>query len=192
MEWLLNIDYSLLIFLNSLHSGFLDVLMMLFTAKYPWIPLYVAIAFYIFYNFGHKEGNYKYAFLLFVSALIIFAITDMGSTAIKHSTMRFRPGHHPALEGVIRLLDGKGGFYGFFSSHASNVFGLATFTSLAFKKRWYSITIFAWAFLVSYSRIYVGRHFPSDVICGMIFGFLVAYLIFSIIQLKIVRNLINK
>jgi len=166
--------------------------MLIFTAKYPWIPLYIAIAFYIFYYFGHKQNNYKYAFLLFASAIVIFAITDMGSSAIKHYFMRLRPGHNPQLEGVIRLLDGKGGMYGFISSHASNVFGLATFTSLAFKKNGYSIGIFTWAFLVSYSRIYVGRHFPSDVICGAMFGIIVAWVIYSTIQSRMVDNLILK
>lgn len=188
MEWLLNIDYSLLIFINGLHTPFLDLLMMLFTAKYPWIPLYALIAFYIFYNFGHKQNNYKYAFLLFVGAILIFAITDMGSTAIKHYFMRLRPGHDPRLEGIIRLLDGKGGMYGFISSHASNVFGLATFTSLLFKKRWYSISIFSWAFLVSYSRMYVGRHFPSDIVFGAIFGIIVAACIYMIIQSRIIKK----
>lgn len=192
MEWLLNIDYSLLLFINGLHTAFFDVLMLIFTAKYPWVPLYIAIAFYIFYHFGHKQNNYKYAFLLFVAAFVVFAITDMGSTAIKHSTMRLRPGHDPSLEGVIRLLDGKGGMYGFISSHASNVFGLATLTSLAFKKKGYSIALFAWAFLVSYSRIYVGRHFPSDVLCGAVFGFLVAWLIYTAINSRVVSNLIEK
>jgi len=191
MEWLLNIDYSLLIFLNGLHTAFLDFFMIVFTSKYPWIPLYVAIAFYIFYHFGYKQKNYRYAFLLFTAAIIIFAITDMGSTAIKHHFMRLRPGHDPRLEGIVRLLDGKGGMYGFISSHASNVFGLASFTSWIFKKKWYSITILTWAFLVSYSRIYVGRHFPSDVLCGAIFGFLVAYFIYSIIQSQIIKNFIS-
>lgn len=191
MEWLLQIDYSLLLLVNGLHTAFLDVLMLIFTAKYPWIPLYMAIAFYIFYNFGHKQKNYKYAFILFAGAILIFAMTDMGSTAIKHYFMRLRPGHDPQLEGVIRLLDGKGGMYGFISSHASNVFGLATFTSLAFKKRWYSRVIFTWAFFVSYSRLYVGRHFPSDVICGAIFGIVIAILIYSIIQSRVVSAIIR-
>lgn len=191
MEWLLNLDYSLFIFINGLHTAFLDILMMLFTAKYPWIPLYAAITFYIFYSFGHKQKNYKYAFLLFAAAILTFAITDMGSSAIKNYCMRLRPSHDPQLEEVIRLLDGKGGLYGFISSHAANVFGLASFTSWLFKKRWYSITIFMWAFLVCYSRVYVGRHFPSDVVGGAIFGIIVAWIIF-IIQSRIENNHIPK
>lgn len=191
MEWLLEIDYSLLLLVNGLHTAFLDVLMMFFTAKHPWVPLYLAIAFYIFYQFGHKQKKYRHAFIIFAGAVIIFAITDIGSTQIKHYFMRLRPGHDPLLDGAIRLLDGKGGMYGFISSHASNVFGLAAFTSLAFKKRWYSITIFTWAFIVCYSRVYVGRHFPSDVICGALFGFLIAYLVSLIVQSRIVNTLIN-
>ncbi len=184
MDKIIELDYSLLIFLNGLNTPFADKAMMLFTAALPWIPMYLAIMGYILYRFGHKEGNYRYAIILIIGGLITFAITDMGSSALKGYFMRLRPGHDPALEGIIRLLDGKGGMYGFISSHASNVFGLATLTSLAFKKRGYSIFIFTWAFLVSYSRIYVGRHFPTDVFFGALFGIMAALIIFVMIKSK--------
>ncbi len=191
MEWLLKIDYSLLLLINGFHTAFLDLTMIVFSDKYVWIPLYAIVTFYIFYHFGYKQKNYRYALLLFAGAILTFAITDVGSNAIKHYFMRLRPGHDPALEGVIRLLDGKGGLYGFISSHAANVFGFALFTSHSLKRKWYSITIFTWAFLVSYSRMYVGRHFPSDVICGAIYGIIVAWLIYTIIQSRIINNLLK-
>jgi undecaprenyl-diphosphatase len=191
MEFILDLDYQLMVLLNSLHTPLFDPVMLFFTAPLPWIPLYCAIAFAIFYKFGNKENCYRYASLVFVSAFVIFAITDMGSSAIKDLFMRLRPGHDPRLDGMIRLLDGKGGMYGFISSHASNVFGLATFTSLVFRRRWYSISIFFWASMVSYSRIYVGRHFPSDVLFGALFGFIAGYAIYRLIHTKFMTSLLK-
>ncbi|NCB18216.1 MAG: phosphatase PAP2 family protein [Bacteroidia bacterium] len=182
MEWLLEADYSILLFLNGLHSPFFDWLMMLLTAPEPWIPLYFAIASFIVYYYGYKKGDYKYSFALIAGAILTFALTDMGSSAIKDYFERLRPGHDPRLEGLVRLLDGKGGMYGFISSHASNVFGLATITSLAFRKRWYSATILIWAAGVSYSRIYVGRHFPSDVVAGALFGFFAGLIFYKLVS----------
>lgn len=191
MEFLIDLDYHLMVFLNGINSPIFDPVMLLFTAPLPWIPLYIAIAVAIFYKFGHKGENYRYALLTFFSAFVIFAITDMGSSAIKDYFMRLRPGHDPRLDGMIRLLDGKGGMYGFISSHASNVFGLATFTSLIFRKKCYSISIFIWASMVSYSRIYVGRHFPSDVIFGALFGFLAGYGIYKLAHSKLIKSLLK-
>ncbi|MHC1779272.1 MAG: phosphatase PAP2 family protein [Bacteroidales bacterium] len=192
MEWLLNADSSLLIFINGLHSAFMDSVMMTLTSRTPWIPLYIAILIWIFYRFGHKGGSYLYASLIVICAVLTFAVTDLGSGVIKDLVQRPRPGHIPELEGVIRLLDGKGGAFGFVSSHAANVFGLATITSLVFRRKWYTISIFIWAALVSYSRVYVGRHYPADVLAGALLGFIAGYLFYKVLSSPMVTSIIKK
>ncbi|GAB1474660.1 hypothetical protein MASR2M69_21010 [Bacteroidota bacterium] len=93
---------------------------------------------------------------------------------------------------MIRLLDGKGGAFGFVSSHAANVFGLATITSLVFRRKWYTISIFIWAALVSYSRVYVGRHYPTDVLAGALLGFIAGYLFYKVLSSPMVTSIIKK
>jgi len=192
MEWLLEIDRSILIFINGLNFPILDSVMLFFTARAPWIPLYLAILAFIIYRYGFKEKRPLFALSIVFAAVATFALTDIGSSFIKDLFQRLRPGHDPSLEGIIRLLDGKGGLYGFVSSHAANVFGLATITSLLFRNNRYTIPIFIWAFLVSYSRVYVGRHFPSDVIFGALFGYIAGYLFYRIEDSKLIRRITKK
>lgn len=187
INWIIELDHSLFLFINSLHTQFMDLVMILFTKPYPWIPLYLAIVSYLIYQFGYREHNWKKALFAIAAILLTFTLSDVGSSYIKKGLQILRPSHDPRLADVVRLLDGKGGLYGFVSSHAANVFGLATLTSLFIKKRWYSYSIFVWAFMVSYSRIYVGRHFPSDVICGALLGIFIA-----IISFRINNFLLNK
>ncbi|MDP3453795.1 MAG: phosphatase PAP2 family protein, partial [Bacteroidales bacterium] len=170
----------------------LDRVMLFFTASLPWIPLYIILLIWIVYRFGYKGGNYPYSLAVVVAAVITFAITDMGSSYIKELTERLRPGHDPNLEGLIRLLDGKGGLYGFVSSHAANVFGLATFTSLVMGSKKYRVSIFIWASIVSYSRIYVGRHFPLDVIFGALTGMAAGYMIYAALQFKFIKKITGR
>ncbi len=184
-------DKSLLLFLNSLHFPLGDKIMLFFTAALPWIPLYVIIAYYIVHKYYKIERKPKYAFVVISAAIIVFAITDMGSSFIKDLTERYRPGHDNDLKNIVRLLDGTGGRYGFVSSHASNVFGLATFTSLIFRKRYYTIPIYTWAFLVSYSRIYVGRHFPTDVFFGAILGIIAGLALYKLISIRLLKKFYN-
>ena len=183
MEWLLDIDRYIFIFVNGLHCPFMDAVMVFFTSANSWIPLYILLLLYIIYRFSYKEKRYLYTLALVTAIVLTFLFTDMLSAQIKEWVQRLRPGHDPALEGIVRLLDGKGGLYGFPSSHAANVFGLATITALSFKIKWYSIAIYAWAFLVSYSRLYVGRHFLLDVICGAALGIFIACILYILSRL---------
>ena len=183
MEWLLDIDKSILLFINGLHTPIMDGIMVFFTKANSWIPLYIILLLYILYRFSYKERNHIYTLALILAIILTFACTDILSAQIKEWTQRLRPGHDPAIESIVRLLDGKGGMYGFPSSHAANVFGLATITALSFKIRWYSVTIYIWAFLVSYSRLYVGRHFLLDIICGAALGILIAYTFYALAKL---------
>lgn len=123
-EWLLNTDRELFITLNNIHTPFFDGVMTFLSAKLVWLPLYLAILFFIFYKREKKS-----AFIILAAVVITFALTDSVANIIKESVQRLRPCYEPALDGVVRLLEGKGGLYGYLSNHASNVFGLATITS---------------------------------------------------------------
>lgn len=93
--------------------------------------------------------------------------------------MRYRPSHNFDLQGLVHLVNGySGGLFGFVSSHAANSFGIAIFTALFLKNKWYWIFILLWAVLVSYSRIYLGVHYPADIIGGMVLGCFWAVIIF--------------
>ena len=183
MEWLLDIDKYIFTFVNGFHCPFMDTIMVFFTKANSWIPLYILLLLYIIYRFSYKEKRYVWTIALVTAIVLTFVFTDMLSAQMKDWIQRLRPGHDHTLEGIVRLLDGKGGLYGFPSSHAANVFGLATITALSFKIRWYSIVIYTWAFLVSYSRLYVGRHFLLDVICGAALGVLIAYILYILSRL---------
>lgn len=187
-ELLSDLDTRLLLLINGFHSPFWDKVMLLFTARLPWIPLYALILGYIIHRFALKEGKGWYTLSIIAAIIATFALTDIGSSFIKDLTQRLRPGHDPRLENIVRLLDGKGGMYGFVSSHAANVFGLATITSLIFRRRAYSISIFLWAATVSYSRVYVGRHFPGDVIFGALLGILIALLFYRLLKIKYLQR----
>lgn len=180
------IDQELFIFLNSHNSPFWDNIMHFMSLKLVWAPLYLAILVYL-------GVNYKRRFLL-VMLFIIVAVTlaDQFSVLVKNSFDRLRPCHEPSLQGLVHMFKEQcGGTYGFVSSHASNSFNVAILSLMLIKKRWYSIFILAWASLVSYSRIYLGVHYPGDVIFGAMLGALVGWSIFRIYQIvsdKLVRK----
>lgn len=172
---IISFDRELFLYLNGLHCEVMDTVMVLASDKFVWIPLYMLMLFLLFYRKDRKA-----AFCALAGMILVFALCDSLSFAAKNIFMRLRPGHDPALEGLVRLLEGRGGKYGFFSSHASNVFGLAMFSSLYLRNRTYTVFIMLWAALVSYSRIYVGRHFPADIIVGALFGLAVGYAVYRL------------
>lgn len=177
MEYLLESDTKLLLFLNSFHNPFFDELMWIITGKFTWFPLYLLILFFFFY-----KKNWKHGVLAGLSAIVLVILADKISVVcFKEVFCRLRPSREPALEGLVHLVHGKrGGLYGFVSSHAANTFAFATFLTLYYRKIVISISIFAWAAIVSYSRIYMAVHYPGDILGGMILGIVCGFGMFRL------------
>jgi undecaprenyl-diphosphatase len=148
------------------------------SGKLIWVPLYLAILIAI----GKK---YKRKFLVMILFITIAAVlTDQFSVLFKNLFERLRPCHEPELQGIVHLVKGEcGGLYGFVSSHASNSFNVALLSLLFVKKRWFTLCIILWAAIVGYSRIYLGVHYPGDVICGSLLGSLIGWGIYSLYKL---------
>jgi len=174
MEILKTIDTVLFLYLNGLHNAFFDAIMYWLSNKLIWIPMYLLIVFFMIRRYKMRGV----LMLLFV----ILAITLCDETAsglLKNTVQRLRPSHDPALAGLVHLSKaGPGGLYGFASSHAANVFGLATFIWFVFDEKFKLLKywLFFWAILVSYSRIYNGVHYPGDVLAGSFIGMAYGYL----------------
>lgn len=172
VDLLIRSDQELFIWLNSMHTPWLDTLMYWITFKYTWIPLYLFLVV-ITMRYNRKEGFATIAMVL-VAVIIADKIT---SGFMKPYFIRFRPCHEPALQGLFHQVTDCGGMYGFASSHASTSFAVA-FTWFAFLKTKvrYMGLIFLWAAVYSYSRVYVGVHYPGDILTGALIGMLVGWL----------------
>jgi undecaprenyl-diphosphatase len=173
LELLQTIDESIVVAVNSWNSPFLDSFMWWVSGKFTWWPFYAALLVFIFWQKKWKEGG---VILLFT--LLLITLSDQSSVHLfKEVIRRPRPSHNPEIGGILHYVNEyKGGLYGFISSHASNAFAVAAFLAMIFKKSWFSLVIFLWAILVSYSRIYLGVHYLSDILAGAAWGVLLAYI----------------
>lgn len=173
IEYLKELDTAIFVFLNGLHCPAFDVIMEIITHKFTWIPLYLVFLWMAYKAYG------KRVWLVLIGIALTITLADQLSVHLfKNVFMRLRPCHNPALAEVIHLVNGKcGGQYGFVSSHAANTFGLAMFLFVTLKDRYRHIWwVFFWAALVSYSRVYLGRHYPGDILCGALLGVVIGYL----------------
>ncbi len=185
-EWLDRIDKSIF---KSIHSDgaipALDGLINLLRNQYVWIPLYVFIIFWIFKY--HRQYAWKFILLSAIS----FAITDIVSfQLLKPMFDRLRPCYEPELSSIIRHIISCGGEHSMPSSHAANHFGLATFWFFSIRfmngKKWW--LLFFWAFIIGYSQVYVGKHYPFDIVVGAVFGFMVGSLLSIVFRKWISKN----
>lgn len=183
IEVLNSLDTALFLFLNNFHAPWADPIMVITSGRLTWIPLYLITLIYIFYKYRLR------GFLLFSFIVLSIAIADRTSVELfKNVFERLRPSHNDSISNLIHLVNGyRGGSYGFVSSHAANTFAFAAITSLLFKTKWYSWVIFSWATFVSYSRIYLGVHYPGDILGGALLGVLsgfASYYLYGVVVQK--------
>ena len=180
MEEIILEDKQAMIFLNNLGSSTFDPFWILVSEKWFWIPLYVIFLYFLYKNFNKKSLFY---ILLFV-ALGITA-SDQIANIFKFGFERLRPCHDPSLEGLLREVK-CGGKFGFYSAHSSNSFFVATYLTILLGKKIKQLPyfLFVWAAIVAYSRVYLGMHFPGDIIVGAIMGILLA-IFFGILAKKV-------
>ena len=177
-EKLLNLDTHLLLWFNSHHSPFWDSVMWFISGKMEWVPMYLILIGFIIYKYR------KDSIWIFIAVIILITLSDsFAARVIKDSVQRFRPTHNPAIANMVHIVNNyRGGDYGFVSNHASNSFALAVFLSLLFRNRYFTIGILIWAAIVSYSRIYLGVHYPGDILGGALLGVGWAYGIYWCLQ----------
>lgn len=184
VEQLIEWDKSVFLFLNGLGSEKWDGLWLVITNKFASIPLYVFLLYLSIKVYGLKKTVY-----ILLSVALMITITDQLANIFKYGFERLRPCHNPSLQEHMRIVI-CGGKFGYFSAHAASSFALMTFFSLLLSKKYplISLLLLIWAVSVSYSRIYLGVHFPLDVITGMSLGMLIGWGVNVLFSLLILRR----
>lgn len=177
LEKIRSLDTQLFIYLNGLGSETYDGLWLLITRQINWIPLFILLLYLIFKKIGVKQTLFL---LLFVAVLV--TITDQTTNLFKNGFQRLRPCNNPEINSFIRVVQFRDSF-SFFSGHAANTMAVATFLYLILHRHYrYFGLLFLWPLIFAYSRIYLGLHYPIDIISGYLCGFIFGFLMFKIYQ----------
>ena len=178
LEKILSLDTELFVYLNGLGSETYDGFWLLITKQINWLPLFLLLLYLIFKKLGTKQTLYLF---LFVAVLLV--LTDQIANVFKNGVQRLRPCNNPEINSFIRIVQSRTSF-GFFSGHATSSMGVATFLYLIFKKDFkYFWLLFLWPLIFAYSRIYLGLHYPLDIISGYLCGAILGFLMFKLYQM---------
>ena len=178
IEYLNGIDADALLAVNGLHDMFQDAFWWMVTAKWSSLLLVLALAWILLHQ------NRRHALLVLAMLVLSILVADQVSSGlIKHLVERLRPTHDPSLESMVHVINGyRGGLYGFVSSHAANSFAIATLLALVMRHRVVTLSMFTWALLQCYSRVYLGVHYPGDILGGIIVGVLAGWLVWQLMR----------
>lgn len=180
-------DKEAFLYLNNLGSTTFDQFWMMISGTAIWIPLYIILLYLLFKTFGWKN-------LIYIAVFIALGVTisDQLAGIFKDGIARLRPCHDPSLDHIMREVK-CGGQFGFYSAHASNTFFLASFLTFLLRKsyKFLPFVLFFWASTVAYSRIYLGVHFPLDVVFGALVGFLIGGLMSNLTLKTILKSKIK-
>lgn len=172
------LDTHLFLWLNGLHTPALDLLMYQLTRGLIWLPLFLLFLYTLIRAYKKKS------WIIILALISVIALTDQTSVHLfKNTVKRLRPSHNPELAEKVHIVkEYRGGLYGFVSSHAANTFAVALLLSLFIRRRWFTWTALGWAAVMSYTRIYLGVHYPGDIVCGALWGMLMSVFIYLLFR----------
>ncbi len=167
-------DRQAMLVLNFNGGSFADVLAEVFSSRLVWVPWALFLIYYLM--FVRKRSRWQVLAVIVGLVVVVTLCDQVSSSLLKPLVGRLRPSHDDGISEALHYVGGyRGGLYGFVSSHAANAFGAAAFSSLLLRKRMFTVSIFVFSILVSYSRIYLGVHYLGDVLGGCLLGVYVGF-----------------
>ena len=190
IESIESFDRSLVLLINGSHCSFMDQIMWFFSGPFIIIPISLLIIWSLYVSYNLKQVG-----IILLCFILAIALSDLSSVYLfKEVFMRYRPSHHLELIGQLHFhkFDNgqyyRGGLYGFVSSHASNYFTVFSIAWFVLHKKWVKYTLLLITLIILYSRVYLGVHYISDVICGAILGYIIAKVVLHFLILKQIRD----
>jgi undecaprenyl-diphosphatase len=168
---IIDFDKQLLLMLNGSESLFLDSMVMTLTTAWTWVPLYISLLIIVIKN---SDTSVRILLTIAAAGLCVLLAGTIDDTIVKPLVGRWRPTRDPEIGLLVDIVDGyRGGDYGFFSAHAANTFSIAIFFSWLVRSRLLTVALVLWSLTNCWTRLYLGVHFPGDILVGLCWGGLV-------------------